>query len=733
MEAAGTQAPPGAAAATPDDFVHSGIACLAMLLRFHQVAADPRQIAREHAPDQREVDLLTLVRAARQLGLKARSVKVKAKRLQHTPLPAIAQFKDGGYAILAKVSGARALLQHPGRAPQEMRIGDLLKTWSGFLMLATTAETLAGARRKFDITWFIPVIAKYRKLLGEVLLASFFLQLFGLVTPLFFQVVVDKVLVHRGLVTLNILIIGLLAIILFETILGGLRTYLFSHTTSRVDVELGARLFKHLLALPVNYFESRQAGQTVARVRELENIRSFITGSALTVIMDLLFTVVFLVVMWHYSPALTLIVLGAIPFYAGLSAAITPALRARVEEKFQRGAANQAFLVESVTGIETLKAMAVEPQMRGRWERQLAGYARASFRLIVLSMLGSQGVQLISKVVMALILWSGAHQVIEGHLTIGQLIAFNMLAGQVSGPVLRLAQLWQDFQQFRISIARLGDILNNPAEPGHNPNRPALPALRGRIQLERVTFAYHAGGREVLRDLDLDIAEGTVAGLVGRSGSGKSTIAKLLQRLHVPARGRVLIDRADLSQVDPAWLRRQIGVVMQENILFNRTVRDNIALSAPAASIERVMECAKMCGAHEFILELPRGYDTLLEERGANLSGGQRQRIAIARALIADPRILIFDEATSALDYESERIIQDNMRAICRERTVLIIAHRLSTVRLADEIFVIDKGRVVERGAHDELLAGGGFYARLHDAQSPARQTASQPLCLPAH
>jgi len=724
-----------AVAAMPDDFVHSGIACLAMLLRFHHLAADARQIAREHAPDQSRLDLITLVRAAKQLGLKARAVKVKAKRLQYTPLPAIAQLNDGGYAILARVSGEKALLQRPGHAPQEVGVGELLETWSGYLMLATTAETLAGARRKFDITWFIPVIAKYRNLFGQVLLVSFFLQLFGLVTPIFFQLVVDKVLVHRGLVTLNVLVIGLLAVVVFDIVLGGLRTYIFSHTTSRVDVELGARLFKHLLALPVNYFESRQAGQTVARVRELENIRDFITGSALTVIMDLLFTVVFFVVMWHYSPTLTLIVLGAIPFYAGLSVAITPSLRARVEEKFQRGAANQAFLVESVTGIETLKTMAVEPQMRARWERQLAGYVRASFRLIVLSMLGSQGVQFINKVVMALILWSGAHQVIQGGLTIGQLIAFNMLAGQVSGPVLRLAQLWQDFQQFRISIARLGDILNNPTEPGHNPNRPALPELQGRVRFERVSFAYHGGGKEVLRDLDLEIPEGCVAGLVGRSGSGKSTIAKLLQRLHVPSRGRVLIDQVDLTQVDPAWLRRQIGVVMQDSVLFNRSVRDDIALTMPSTSIERVMECAQMAGAHEFILELPHGYDTLLEERGANLSGGQRQRIAIARALIADPRILIFDEATSALDYESERVIQNNMRAICRERTVLIIAHRLSTVRMADAIFVIDNGSVVEQGAHDDLLAGDGFYAQLHNAQSPApAQPTRQPqaLCSPA-
>ena len=696
---------------------HSAANCLAMLLRFHRLAADPAQIAREHMADGRNVDSITLVRAARQLGLKARSVKIKPSRLDKTPLPAIAQTTEGDYFILARVGAEKVLLQHPGRAPQEISLEELHNKWTGFLILATTADNIAGAYAKFDVTWFIPVIVKYKKLFGEVLLASFFLQLFGLVTPLFFQVVVDKVLVHRGLVTLNVLIIGLLAIILFEIILGGLRTYVFSHTTSRVDVELGARLFKHLLGLPISYFESRQAGQTVARVRELENVRDFITGSAVTVTMDLLFTVVFLIVMWYYSPVLTLIVLGAIPFYVGLSLGITPSLRRRVDEKFKRGAINQSFLVESVTSMETLKSMAVEPQMRSRWERQLAGYVRSSFRLIILSMVGSQSAQLISKVVMALILWSGAHQVIAGELTIGQLVAFNMLAGQVNGPVLRLAQLWQDFQQFRISIDRLGDILNNPAEPGYNPNRPALPALQGDVQFDQVSFAYDIGGNEVLRDLSLKVAAGTIAGLVGRSGSGKSTLAKLLQRLYVPTRGRVLVDMVDLRQVDPAWLRRQIGVVLQENILFNCSVRDNIALTMPSASMDLVVQCAKMSGAHEFILELPQGYDTILEERGANLSGGQRQRVAIARALISNPRLLIFDEATSALDYESERIIQENMRAIARNRTVLIIAHRLSTVRFADNIFVMDKGRVFEHGTHEQLISRNGIYANLYRQQ----------------
>lgn len=702
----------------PPSPIHSGLACLAMLLRFHQLAATPQQIAREYVPDSGVVDWVTLTRAARQLGLKARAVEIKAARLTRTPLPAIAQEQQGAFFILARVNDTKALLQRPGGTPQEVTIAELLALWSGTLLLATTTDKLVGAERAFDITWFIPAIAKYRRLFGEVLVVSFFLQLFALVTPLFFQVVVDKVLVHRGLTTLNVLVIGMLGIIVFETVLGGLRTTLLSHTTSRIDVELGARLFRHLLALPVSYFEARQTGQTVARVRELENIRDFITGSAVTVTMDLLFTFVFFAVMWYYSPILTLIVLASIPFYVGLSLCITPALRRRIEERFQRGAVNQAFLVESVTGIETLKAMAVEPQMRHKWEGQLAGYVRASYRMIILGMVGSQSVQLISKAVLALILWVGAKEVIVGNLTIGQLIAFNMLSGQVSGPILRLAQLWQDFQQFRISVARLGDVLNNPTEPGYNPNRQAMPVIHGDIKFERVSFAYPGGGREVLRDLNLVIDAGQVVGLVGRSGSGKSTIAKLLQRLHGPTRGRVLIDGVDLAQVDPAWLRRQVGVVLQENVLFNCSVRDNIAMAIPSIDLARVIASAQMAGAHAFILELPHGYDTILEERGSNLSGGQRQRIAIARALITGPKLLIFDEATSALDYESEKIIQDNMRTICRGRTVVIVAHRLSTVRTADEIVVIDQGQILERGAHAVLMKHGGVYAKLQQAQT---------------
>jgi subfamily B ATP-binding cassette protein HlyB/CyaB len=424
--------------------------------------------------------------------------------------------------------------------------------WDGRLVLMTRRVGLLDLSRRFDITWFLGAIHKYRRLLGEVLVASFFLQVFALVSPLFFQVVIDKVLVHRSMSTLDVLIIGLVAIGLFESVLAILRTYLFAHTTNRIDVELGARLFRHLLALPIAYFQVRRVGDSVARVRELENIRNFLTGSALTLVIDLSFTFVFLAVMFLYSPLLTWIVLAAFPFYVGISALATPLFRRRLDEKFQRGAQNQAFLVESVTGVETLKAMAVEPQMQRRWEEQLAGYVAASFRVMSLGNTASQAVQLVNKLVIAGMLYFGAKLVIQGDLTVGELVAFNMLASRVSAPVLRLAQIWQDFHQARLSIARLGDILNAAAEPTYNPTRAALPAIRGEISFEHVTFRYRIDGAEVLHDVTFSVPAGQVVGIVGPSGSGKSTLAKLIQRLYVPESGRIMVDGIDLVMVEMA-------------------------------------------------------------------------------------------------------------------------------------------------------------------------------------
>src|SRR3984957_12508974 len=694
-----------------------GLITLVTLLRFLGIGADPEQI--RHRFGGSPVGVPEMLRVASEFGLKARARKTAWSRLPNSPLPAIAVLKDGGFMFLGKAGEDKVLVQSPSSPrPALMTQAEFEAVWDGRLVFMTRRAGLLDLSRRFDITWFLGAIHKYRRLLAEVLVASFFLQLFALVSPLFFQVVIDKVLVHHSMSTLDVLVIGLLGISIFEAILGTLRTYLFAHTTNRIDVELGARLFRHLLALPIAYFQARRVGDSVARVRELENIRNFLTSSALTLVIDLFFGIVFMVIMFIYSPLLTFLVVGAFPFYIGISASATPLFRRRLDEKFARGAENQAFLVESVTGVETLKSMAIEPQMQRRWEEQLAGYVAASFRVISLGNTASQTVQLISKLVTAGILYFGAKLVIDGSLTVGELVAFNILASRLTAPVLRLAQMWQDFHQARLSVARLGDILNTPAEETFSAGRAALPALRGEIVFEHVKFRYRIDGPEVLHDVSFNIPAGQVVGIVGPSGSGKSTLAKLVQRLYVPESGRVLVDGVDLTMVDSSWLRRQLGVVLQENILFNRSIRDNIALAEPGMPIDRVIAAAKLAGAHDFILELSNGYDTIAEERGSSRSGGQRQRIAIARALLCEPRIVIFDEATSALDYESERIVQQNMSQIASGRTVLIVAHRLSTVRYADRILTLDRGRLVEDGSHDDLVRTGGRYANLYRLQS---------------
>jgi subfamily B ATP-binding cassette protein HlyB/CyaB len=701
-----------------------GLIALVMMLRFQGLGINPEQI--RHQFGGVPIGLPEMLRCAKAFGLKARVSATAWARLAATPMPALAALRDGGFLLLGKVGEDKVIVLEPGRPrPIVMAQAEFEAVWDGRLLLMTKRASLTDLSRRFDITWFIGAVHKYRRLLSEVLVASFFLQLFALVSPLFFQVVVDKVLVHRSLSTLEVLAIGLVAIALFETILGVLRTYLFSHTTNRIDVELGARLFRHLLALPIGYFQARRVGDSVARVRELENIRNFLTSSGLTLVIDLFFTVVFIAVLFFYSPLLTWIVLASFPFYIGISAGATPLFQQRLDEKFKRGAENQAFLVESVSGIETLKAMAVEPQMQRRWEEQLAGYVAASFRVASLGNVASQTVQFVSKLVSAAILYFGAKLVINGELSVGELIAFNLLAGRVSAPVLRLAQTWQDFHQARLSVARLGDILNTAPEPVYNPSRMALAAIRGDISFENVSFRYRIDGQEILHDINLDVPAGQVIGIVGTSGSGKSTLAKLVQRLYLPESGRVLIDGVDVAQVDPARLRRQIGVVLQDSMLFNCSVRDNIALVDPAVPAENVIAAATLAGAHDFILKLPEGYDTIVGERGSSLSGGQRQRIAIARALIADPRILIFDEATSALDYESERIVQQNMAQMSQGRTVIIIAHRLSALRIADRVITIERGRLIEDGSHHDLIKAGGRYAKLHRLQAGVRENHS--------
>ncbi|WP_298305604.1 type I secretion system permease/ATPase [uncultured Erythrobacter sp.] len=700
-----------------------------LLAQFLGQAADPAQIHHDRGQGDRAYTFDDLVRIAKKLDLIARRKSAALSELSKHPLPALVRLNEGGCAVLLKIdtsgdAGVRHMVLRPDSERPEVWSEDQvleefeLNGGKVDLLLMTSREKIAGEKRAFDISWFIPALVKYRRALRDVLVGSFFLQLVGLASPIFFQLVIDKVLVHQSMTTLEVLAIGLATVLVFETMLSALRNWLFAHTSNRVDAELSASLFKHLVALPLSYFEARRVGDSVARVRELENIRNFLTSNAVTVVIDLFFTIVFFVVMYLYSPMLTLIVALTIPVYITISVFITPSLRARLDEKFKRGAENQAFLVETVTGIGTLKSMAVEPRMRDRWEKQFAGYIKTGWDVTVLSNWGSHLIQLVSKLTTVAILFFGAQAVIAGSLTVGALVAFNMLSGRVAQPILRLSQLWQDFQQVRISVDRLGDILNAPAEPEHNPNRASLPPIKGQVEFDKVRFRYRADAPEALRGVSLDVRAGEMLGIVGPSGSGKSTLTKLVQRLYVPEQGRVLVDGTDLALVDPAWLRRQVGVVLQENILFNRTVRENIALANPTIDMERVIAAAELAGAHEFILTLPHGYDTVIEERGANLSGGQRQRLAIARALITDPSILILDEATSALDAESEEIIQNNLARIAEGRTVMIIAHRLSAVRPCDRIITVEAGEITEMGSHEELLKAGGRYAQLHAKQT---------------
>ena len=709
--------------------IDSGLRALSGIAAYYRIGADPLQLRRELALGERSADEFDLIRAAQMIGLKARLVTgADERRMGKVPTPAIVRLSNGAIYVFGGrgASGLCRLVDPISHAATDITLEDLTRETEGRALLIARRIGGAGISPKmFGLRWFLPTLWRYRKPLGHVLAASLFVQIFALTTPLIFQVIVDKVLTHRGYETLFVMIAGLVVVGLFDAALQYLRAYALSHTTNRIDVELGQRLFGHLLRLPMAYFETRPAGQTVARVRELETIRSFLTGQGLFSAIDLVFTVVFIAVMFAYSVPLTLITLIALPVYVLIGFAVRPSLRDLINEKFNRGAASQQFLVETVVGVGTIKSAAVEPIMRAQWEEKLAAYVKTSFSATMLGTGGQLGIQYVSKLTTAAILLFGAKAVIDGDLSVGGLVAFNMIASQAVQPVLRLSQLWQDFQQVQISIERLGDILNAPPEPAPM-MRLAPPTPRGAIEFRNVSFHYRPGEQEILKNISLKIAPGETIGIVGPSGSGKSTLTKLVQRLYQPTIGQVFLDGADLSQVDPAWLRSHIGVVLQENLLFNRTIHENIAFADPAMARARVIEIARLAGADEFIDRLSDGYDTMVEERGANLSGGQRQRIAIARALATNPRILILDEATSALDYESERIIQRNMRRIVKDRTVIVVAHRLAAVRACDRIIGMADGQIVEIGSHDELIRRpGGLYAYLWGLQTSPVEVAA--------
>ncbi|MBV6322474.1 peptidase domain-containing ABC transporter [Duganella violaceipulchra] len=683
------------------DEVASALYCATCLLDLAGVEA----LAAE--PQAGRVLAAELADFGRRNQVKLRLKKLGWRKLRPDMLPCAYRRGDGGFAVLARMDQTQALIQSPGQAgPMVMPLAELEADWRGEVLC------LAGAALRFDLSWFVPAFARHRRLLGEVLLFSFLLQFLALLPPLAFQVVMDKVLVHNALATLDVIVLGLVLAALVEALLKGLREYLLSHTSTRIDERLGGDLVRHLLGLPLAYFRSRQVGAIVSRVREADTIREFLTGAAMGLSVDLVFTLVLLGVMALLSPKLTCLLLLSLPLYALIAWRATPGLQARIETMFLHGARSASLLAESLAAVETIKGLAVEPRMSRRWEETTRDQVASGFSAQTRQVLISQSVQWVQKVVSVLILWLGAHEVMQLRLTVGQLIAFNMLASQASQPVTRLVDLWQQFIQARVAVDRLGEMLNLPVE--QDAGSLALSGrLRGEIELRDVAFRYRPELAPALDGVSLTIPAGQTLGIVGPSGSGKSTLTKLVQKLYLPQQGEIYIDGQPLSGLNPSQLRQRIGVVLQENFLFHRSVRDNIALREPATPLEDVMRAAQLAGAHDFILKLPMGYDTVLAEGGSSLSGGQRQRLAIARALLSDPAILIFDEATSALDEESQQVIRDNMPDIARGRTVLIVAHRLSTIRDCDRIAVLEGGKVIESGSHAELLAKGATYRRL--------------------
>ncbi|MFL4555681.1 peptidase domain-containing ABC transporter [Yersinia kristensenii] len=696
--------------------IHSSLVCAARLLRLAGANSESVEIfIRNAAIDTSMIVTLTsLKRYLSQLS-RATSIRFKIKKqplnkIKTGQLPLAFRDVQGRFILLARLNDNQALLQYPdSNKPQIIDYQEFSLMWGGVVLYCSYS--------RFDIRWFLPVLLRHRKSLIQVLVLSMLLQFLALISPLFFQVIMDKVLVHSALTTLDVLTIVLLVVGIYEVVLKFLREYIFSHTTTRVDILLGGKLFNHLIKLPLSFFKQRHVGNIVARVRELDNIREFITGSALTLCVDVVFTSVLFIVMWCISPSLTFIILGTLPLYLLLAALTTRPLQKKVEVLCSCAAQNGAFLTETVSGVETVKSLALEPQMQQRWETQTRAYAQANFQVQNLQNLSSQCAQLLQRLAGALVIVIGAYQVMSVQLSIGQLIAFNMLTIQALMPMSKLVDLWQQSIRAQVGLMLISDILSLPIEQAAgtaSSNR----QINGDITLENVTFRYRPDLEPVLHNFSLSVRAGEHIGLVGPSGSGKSTVARLLQRLYIAEQGVINIDGCSISHFPPEYLRHQVGVVMQENYLFNRTVRENIAHSRPTASFSEVVDAACLAGADTFILALPLGYDTVLSEGGASLSGGQRQRIAIARTLLANPRVLIFDEATSALDDESQAEVQKNMAQIIANRTVITIAHRLSTVRHCHRIAVITQGRVSELANHGQLLAQKGGYAQLWRQQA---------------
>ncbi len=698
--------------------METGLVSIEVVSKIHAVAMDIQAIKRNYFVEE-ELKPEEILRILKDNGMRARLKHLtKIDDLIKYPAPFIILSKENAYHVfLGKKEDRIMIFNCAEKKMAELTVEDFMALWGGGLIALYPRFT----KTEFflNMKWLFKEFFKHRSVFSSVISASFFIQMFGLVSPLFIQVIIDKVLAHHALTTLEVVAGAFMAVLIFDAVLNLMRNYLLYHTANKIDASLGAKVYRHLLSLPFRYFEVRKVGNIIARVRELENLRQFMTNISLTVLLDTVFSVVFIVIMAVYSARLTFIVLGFILAIGLISFFATPLINVRLNDKFQKGAVSQSFLVESITGIQTVKSLAIEGKMVKDWEKHLGEYILSAFKLSNLGNVAVTSSQTLQKMMTLAVIYFGVSEVFDGSMSVGQLIAFQMFSSQLSGPILRLVHMWQDFQQARLSLDRLGDIINTPPEVVGGAL--TVEKVQGGIVSKGVKFRYTAEGPLVLDRVDFEISPGMMVGIVGRSGSGKSTIAKLIQRLYLPVEGSIFVDGVDIRHLDPLFLRYKTGVVLQECFLFSGTIRDNIAMGAPDASMERIIQASRIAGAHEFISEMPMGYDTPVEERGSSLSGGQKQRIAIARALITNPNILIFDEATSALDYESERMIQNNLGLIRKGRTVIFIAHRMSVMRTCDRVLVIDKGKIVEEGNHESLMQKGGLYAYLYQQQEENR------------
>lgn len=701
-------------------------ACFQMLSKHLQIPFRRevvRRLLTEQIKRQGNISFQVCAYLAELIGLKAQLVDLPAAAIARIPTPALIRYGDS-YAVLyetdvntivAGVPSQGIVRCKPAEFIAQLEVNETnLPPQVKVLLLAATKET---PQERFGIQWFIPYLSKHRRVLIEVFIASFFVQLAQLANPLVIQLIIDKVIVQNSISTLNVLGLLLLVVGIFEALLTTLRTYLFVDTTNRIDMGLGSQIIDHLLRLPLRYFERRPVGELATRINELENIRQFLIGTALTVVLDAVFSVIYIIVMLFYSWQLTVVGLGTIPVFIIITLIASPTISKQLRTKAERNAHTQSYLVEVMSGIQTVKAQNIELQSRFSWQERYARYVAAGFKTVITSTLANSTSNFLNKLSSLLVLWVGSYLVLQGELTLGELIAFRIISGYVTSPILRLAQLWQSFQETALSLERLSDIVDTPQEAEIDRQNIPLPAIAGSVKFDNVSFRFAPSGPLQLSNVNLDFAAGKFIGIVGQSGSGKSTMMKLLLRLYEVESGRILIDGYDIAKVELYSLRRQVGVVPQETLLFDGTVQENIALTNPDATTDEIIEAARIAVAHEFIMSLPNGYNTRVGERGAGLSGGQRQRIAIARSILQRPKLLVLDEATSALDYPTERQVCLNLAKAFQGNTVFFITHRLNTVSHADIIVVMDSGRVIEQGSHQELMSTKGHYYYLYQQQ----------------